>query len=29
MTPDIIFKEAVKVLKNKCVDLLEELNASK
>lgn len=25
-TPDVIFQEAVKILKNKCADLLEELN---
>lgn len=29
MTPDVIFKEAVKILKDKCMSLLEELNAFK
>lgn len=26
MAPDVIFKEAVKVLKNRCLELLNELN---
>lgn len=29
MAPDVIFKEAVKIIKDKCVSLLEELNATK
>lgn len=29
MTPDVIFKEAVKILKDKCMNLLEELTAFK